>query len=97
LLLFRLALQLGRTVGELEREMSSRELSEWIAYERIHPLPDPHWSAALICSVLANCWGASTSPEDFLPTVQTLREQSPAEALEIFSTYANAHNARLGV
>ncbi len=83
---------LGATVGELEERMSSRELAEWMAYHRIHPLPDPHWSAALICSTLANAWGASTSIEDFLPATKA-DEPTPEEDLAAFSAFASAHNA----
>ena len=95
----RLALQLGKTVGQLETEMSSRELSEWMAFLRIHPLPDPHWSAALICSVVCNAWGATTSPDDFLPRVGTddEPEQTPEEALAAFSSFAAAHNTRMTI
>jgi hypothetical protein len=94
--MFRLALLLGRTVAELERDMSSRELSEWIAYQRIHPLPDGYWQAGMIASVMANCWGATTTPDDFIPRVVREEDggQDGDDALAIFSSFATAHNAR---
>ena len=36
--MFRLALALGMTVGELEQRMSAHELSEWQAYDSIEPI-----------------------------------------------------------
>ena len=35
--MFKLALQLGKTVNELSNELSNDELIEWIAYDRIDP------------------------------------------------------------
>ena len=35
--MFRLALELGMTVGELESKMAPSELKEWIAYYNIEP------------------------------------------------------------
>lgn len=45
----------------------SRLLSEWMAYERISPFPDPTYNTALLCSVVANVNGAKTKPRDFMP------------------------------
>ncbi len=75
--------------------MSSRELSEWIAYERIHPLPDPHYSAALISSTVANAMGADTTADDFLPTLISDEPQTPDEGLRRFDAFGQAHNSRL--
>lgn len=50
--------------------MSSAELSEWIAYFRVEPSPDPHWSAAQICAVVANSMGSGKKTfqvDDFIP------------------------------
>jgi hypothetical protein len=74
--------------------MSSRELSEWIAFARIHPLPDSYWQAGLIASVTANCYGANTTPEDFIPRTVQREEQSVDAALANFDAYALAYNAR---
>jgi hypothetical protein len=38
--MFDLALRLGKTVGELERELTPTELSYWIAYNEISPISD---------------------------------------------------------
>jgi hypothetical protein len=98
-MLFQLAVLLGRTVGELETTMSSHELSEWMAFHRIRPLPDSYWQAGLIASTMANCWGASTTPDEFLPQVVLASESDRTmnQDLSAFSAFASAHNARLGL
>lgn len=66
--LFRLAVALGKTVGELERGMSSYELAEWLAMERISPIPDHYWTSAQQCQIAASAAGAKRARlEDFLP------------------------------
>lgn len=73
--MFRLALQLGRTVRELEQTLDSRELAEWEAYHTIEPLPDPYWIGAQICAVMATAWGKSSYKiADFMPTVRDADE-----------------------
>jgi len=67
--MFRLAVVLGKTVAEIER-MSSAELSEWMVYAKLEPLPDGHWDAASISFTLANVFGGKGKRpkfEDFLP------------------------------
>lgn len=55
-------------VRELLSRMDSAELSEWLAYDQIDPLPDPYWCAALIASTIARCMGAKSAKlEKFLP------------------------------
>ncbi|MGW5639622.1 phage tail assembly protein T [Streptomyces sp. NPDC003832] len=52
--------------------MSSRELSEWMAYERITgPLDDrlrAEINAGIVSATVANVNGAKRKPADFLPT-----------------------------
>jgi len=51
--------------------MSSRELSEWLAFAQLDPLPDPHLSAGLIAHTVAaaNWSGKGSRPklEDYIP------------------------------
>ncbi len=53
---FRLALALGRPVGELKRTISSREFTQWLAFYRLDPFggyrQDVH--AGIIASTIAN-------------------------------------------
>jgi hypothetical protein len=56
------------TVRDLLSRMDSAELSEWLAYDRIEPLPDAHWDAALIAHTTARSMGAKKAKfENFLP------------------------------
>lgn len=68
--MFRLALALGRTVGELMQTISSDELTEWSAFYRLDPFGDlrQDMQAALIASTLANVHapkGTSYTMADF--------------------------------
>jgi len=70
--MFQLALALGRTVAELEETMSSRELTEWIAYNAVQPFGDTRADlrSAIIASTVANCHRTSGTPfkvADFMP------------------------------
>jgi len=70
--LFQLALALGKTVAELEETMSSRELTEWIAYNAVQPFGDTRADlrSAIIASTVANCHRTSGTPfkvADFMP------------------------------
>jgi hypothetical protein len=67
--MFDLAAARRTSIGEIE-SMSSRELSEWMAYYRIRPSHDPHWIGAQICAVIANVMGGGDRRygiEDFYP------------------------------
>lgn len=55
------------TVSQLEREMSSHELSEWLAYANIEPLPDHYFIGAQICAVTASAWGGKARIDDYIP------------------------------
>ena len=54
--LHRLALALGKTVGEIERTMSERELRDWLRFTMLRPLPDQlaDIHVAMLCSIAAN-------------------------------------------
>lgn len=57
-------------MGELLASMDSRELSEWWAFHRLHPLPDPWTQTARICrTVMAASGRYKTVPEEwrFIP------------------------------
>lgn len=67
---------LGKTVGEIENTMSSAELTEWIAYAGIDPLPDAHWDAANIAFHVNRSMGGKGRFEDFLPQTERKRRRS---------------------
>jgi hypothetical protein len=73
--LFRMALNLGKTVGEIESTMSSAELTEWLAYAGIDPLPDAHWDAAQIASTVARSMTGKGKHEDYLPKTERQRRK----------------------
>lgn len=62
--------------------MSFQEFKEWLAYDQIHPLPDPWLQTAVIGQTTALCNGIKADLTDFMPTKP--REQSPTEARFIF-------------
>jgi hypothetical protein len=85
------------TVRELLDRMDSAELSEWMAYNLIEPLPDPWYQNGQLCALMANLWSSKgrLKPDDFIPRARgDRRRQSPAEQLAIFRAIAGAHNAR---
>ena len=65
--MFRLALTLGKTVGELSRELTAREFASWLAYFEIDP-PDKRDDErmAMTCATIAQCAGNKVTPDDFL-------------------------------
>lgn len=71
--LFRLALALGMTVGQVKREMTSRELSAWVAYDRISPIGPERLDinqaiqSALIANAHRKKGAKAFKPGDFMP------------------------------
>ena len=48
--------------------MDSKELSEWIAYDRVEPLPDSWVETGLTCATMANLWSKGNyKAQDFMP------------------------------
>lgn len=72
------------TVERLEREMSSAELSEWYAMERIDPLPDLYWIGAQICLVIASFFGGAKklTIDDFRPVAAPKRRLTVEETMK---------------
>ena len=58
---------LHKTVEEVSL-MSSKELSAWLAYDRIEPLYDPWLAHGIQCATIANLWSKERhKPADFIP------------------------------
>lgn len=87
--LFFLAGHLGMTVHQLEQGMGSLELSEWLVFSRIHPLPDAHWDAARICQVISAANGSKAKLSDFLPPTRKAKQTREGMRMKL--------NAALGV
>jgi hypothetical protein len=83
------------TVGELERRMDSKELSEWVAYTRhFEAIPDSWRETGLIVSAMLAPYsrkGQSPRPEDFIPI------ESPPQHPEQMRDAIDELNRRLGV
>ncbi len=93
--LFRLALSLGMTVGELLDRMDSAELTEWMAYNQLEPLPDPWLQTGISTSMMVNLWSKTRcKPEDFIPRARRSRRQSVEDQLAIFRGIAARQDAR---
>ncbi len=71
--MFKLALALGKTVGQLSEEMSDKELHDWMAFYRLEPFGDERADlrAGIIASTVANSnrgkRGETRKPTDFMP------------------------------
>ena len=93
------------TVRELENRMSSRELSEWMAYSSIEPFGEyrEDYRAGLIAATIANCAGAgkkkALQPTDFIPIFQQEqtssyldRRKTQISQMNLFKTLADQTN-----
>jgi hypothetical protein len=69
-------------VRQLLAEIDSAELSEWLAFDRIEPLPDSYWQAGMVAATVANVMGSGKGrrrrPEDFMPRRKGARREQPA-------------------
>jgi hypothetical protein len=78
--LFRLALALGMTVKRLLSELDSRELTEWIAFDQVNPLPNSWKQTARLCrTVMAASGNYDRVPDEniFIPA---MKKPTQAEA-----------------
>lgn len=97
---FRLAGHLGYTVRELLGRIDSRELTEWMAYERLAgPLGGRRLdhAASIIAATVANAnkgKGAPRRPEQFLPAWGR-KARGPMGPDEMWAA-ARAANTKLG-
>jgi hypothetical protein len=96
---FRLAGHLKMTVGQLLVSMSSRELSEWMAYYRLEPFGDKNTElcfANALAIYAAGKSGKSQSLNDYMiPKPKKIVQQSPEEMKQILTLWSkrqNVHN-----
>ena len=93
-------------VGELLRRMSSRELTEWMAFFSLEPWGTEveDWRAGLIASTIANSYRDPKrrrkpyEPSDFMPRYEASKaqEQSWEEQARILEMWARILQARDG-
>lgn len=102
--MFRLALALGMTVGELLQRISSRELSEWMAFFSLEPwgCEVEDWRFGMLASVVANANRDAKKrrqpyePQDFMPKRSKCEEQSWEEQARILEMWAKALESKYG-
>lgn len=97
---------LGMTVGELLQRMSSRELTEWMAFFSLEPWGTEveDWRAGLIASTIANSYRDPKrrrkpyEPSDFMPRYEApkVQEQSWEEQARILEMWSRVLQARDG-
>lgn len=94
------------SVGELLRRMSSRELTEWMAFFSLEPWGTEveDWRAGLIASTVANSYRDPKrrrkpyEPSDFMPRYEApkIQEQSWEEQARILEMWSRVLQARDG-
>lgn len=84
---------LGMSVRRAQREIDSREFSEWLAYRRIRHDPEDIRTARLCCVVARLAGNKRAKIDDFLPRLKPLM-QSGAEIKARFQAFAAATKAR---
>lgn len=75
----RYALEIGWPVPLLKKLMSSRDIAEAMAFERLQPLSETRadYRHAILCSVIASSSGAKkVKLEDFIPKFNEDRKES---------------------
>lgn len=84
------------THREMMSRMSSAELSEWLAYDRISPIPDSYWQTALIASTVANMLGKKRRTlEEFLPRKKGKeKKQSGPQMVSLINSIVSAVDRR---
>lgn len=92
---FRLALALSRTVGELRHSMTSDELTYWVAFNQLEPLPEHRAdvrNAIVAYTVAASMGSKGCKPDDFLPQ---FGDRKPSKnGVKLFAIWAEGHNTR---
>ncbi len=93
--MFRLALELGRTVAELEQSLGSGELTEWLVFYGIEPFGAvrDNLHAAIISSTIANYSGKLRTPiknltEFMIETPQVKRDRETRKTIAMMDAMA---------
>lgn len=87
------------TVGELNRTMSSRELTEWMIYATIEPFGPARedYRAALNASVVANCNGAKSQPDDFIKPFSHVEHMVALKEKEEQERFSRKQEAQMAI
>lgn len=89
------------TVRELGDRMDSAELSEWLAFDRVSPLPDPWLIGGIQAATMRNTFRGkrdrAAKPEDFIPRRKAgPKRQSDAQMKAICRAWAASFETREG-
>lgn len=100
-IMFRIAMILGRTINELRNTMSARELGWWVAYlSEYPPERDADYRTALICDSIFKAAGSKRSKiELFLPdrSLPKRRAQTMEEQIALMKGFGKNANNRNGI
>ncbi|QDV34012.1 phage tail assembly protein T [Tautonia plasticadhaerens] len=94
MLLFRLALHFGEPDPDaLAERISSPLLSEWLAFFRLHPLPDPWLQTGITCDTLVRVLGTGKAarritPDSFIPRPRRRAPQAPGAMRAALAAFA---------
>ena len=85
----KLCLALGKTQNELIRSLTSKELVEWMAYDRIEPFGEyrADLRSAIVATVVNNSQGGKAKVKDFIPTFEPPKKQTPEEMVALCGMY----------
>ena len=82
----RLALSLGMLKAALLEQASDDELDDWVAYDKIEPLPDPWLQTGIIASTQFNMLRSSETPAkapiDFIPVAKKPIRRQPVALMQ---------------
>ena len=83
------------TVAQIDREMTAKELTEWMVYYSVEPFGGARedYRAALVSSIVANVNGAKVKPDDFIKPWNYKEEQAArveAESGDAFNAQQKA-------
>jgi len=87
LFMHRLALSLGRTVGELFASLSVSELGDWMQFDTQAGLPDiaAQWQRAVGIATTAASHGGTLEAKDYIPVLAW--DSKPATAQDIAEAF----------
>lgn len=83
------------SVARAQREIDSREFSQWMAYHKLHPLGNDDWRAAMLAWVVASVHGAKMRIEDFFRETEPPQPKSVDALRTMFEAFVGAHNQRI--
>ncbi len=85
----RLAVAFGMSAYDVGEYVSAPELTDWLARQRVEPLPDPWYQTGVLAAANAALWrkGRGAAPEDFIPYARApLPAQSVAGMMEAMAS-----------